>query len=540
LNTYFLLTFRLLLKKVVRGKPLFPRDPLNNPWEVYGNEEEGKYQKALLPCKEITLLNRINIFRNYEILKVFKEIYRDKAHIELETTRDVIIPFAILDEVGEKQTKVEVNFRNRSQFLELKYNNRFHYLPLKSTEEFNSLSFKATDTTFLVGKPLYRKSTSSKKKSRLVIQIFMDAFTQSLIEKFGYDIIPNTRDYFLKKGTFYKNVYAQSEWTLSSVAGIFTGKYTNEHLIYHPRREDKIKDKTLAEVLSEQGYMTFACTNVPKLSPINGFDKGFDRYVLAVEENFSFIINQALDQLETFQENQYLFLGFFDLHEAHTLQPILSQSLNDLEDFQYKKLKGNSKDTSILYDEERIKMYKNSATYLDKKLLALYQKIDEVDPEAIVAFHSDHGVNFMSKTTELLGCEREKVIFLYRGSEALEKEDNRIKEVRSLSGMICHDLGLNRIPLLQNSGYAITESLFPGKKYEVAIRDEKYVLFFKVSWHDIKKYTRENYKYEARFFNVNDETIEVVDIENEQQMISLAKEHYRNLIQNLKKEEGIV
>ncbi len=540
MNTYFLLTFRLLIKKVVKGKPLFPRDPLNKPWEVYGDEEEGKYQKALLPYKEITQLNRINIFRNYEIFKVFKEVYREKAHIELETTRDVIIPFAILDEVEEKQTRVEVNFDNRSQFLELKYNNRFHYLPLKSTDGFNSLSFKATDTTFLVGKPLHRKSTSSKKKSRLVVQIFMDAFTQSLIEKFGYNIIPNTRDYFLKKGTFYKNVYAQSEWTLSSIAGIFTGKYTNEHLIYHPRREDKIKDKTLAEVLSEQGYTTFACTNVPKLSPINGFDKGFDRYVLAVEENFSFIINQALDQLETFQENQYLFLGFFDLHEAHTLQPILSQSLSDLEDFQYKKLKGNSKDTSILYDEERIKMYKNSATYLDKKLLALYQKIDEIDPEAIVAFHSDHGVNFMSKTTELLGREREKVIFLYKGSETLEKEDEQIKEVRSLSGMICHDLGFKTIPLLQNSDYAITESLYPGKEYEIAIRDEKHVLFFKVPWHDIKQCTEESYRYEARFFNVNDETIQVVDIEDEQQMISLAKEHYRSLIQNLKKEERAV
>ena len=80
----------------------------------------------MLPYKGISPLNRINIFRSYEIFKIFNEVYREKAHIELETIRDAIIPFAILDEVEEKQTKIQVNFENRSQISELKYNNRFH------------------------------------------------------------------------------------------------------------------------------------------------------------------------------------------------------------------------------------------------------------------------------------------------------------------------------------------------------------------------------------------------------------------------------
>ena len=48
--------------------------------------------------------------------------------------------------------------------------------------------------------------------------------------------MPNTVKYFKNNGTFYKNTYAQSEWTLSSMAGIFTGKYTNEHLIFHLKK----------------------------------------------------------------------------------------------------------------------------------------------------------------------------------------------------------------------------------------------------------------------------------------------------------------
>ena len=74
-----------------------------------------------------------------------------------------------------------------------------------------------------------------------------------------------------------------------------------------------------------------------------------------------------LRTIRCFGGNQYQFLGFFDLHEAHKLQSVSSQSINDIKDFNFKQLVGSSKDTSILFDEERINMYKNSITHFDKK-----------------------------------------------------------------------------------------------------------------------------------------------------------------------------
>ena len=45
------------------------------------------------------------------------------------------------------------------------------------------------------------------------------------------------------------------------------------------------------------------------------------------------------------------------------------------------------------------------------------------------------------------------------------------------------NLGFN----YNKNSYAITESLFPEKEYELSVRSDKYVLFFKVDWEDIDK-----------------------------------------------------
>ena len=47
-------------------------------------------------------------------------------------------------------------------------------------------------------------------------------------------LIPNTINFF-KAGLTFENCFANSEWTLPSVASLFTGKYTHKSKIFHPR-----------------------------------------------------------------------------------------------------------------------------------------------------------------------------------------------------------------------------------------------------------------------------------------------------------------
>ena len=101
---------------------------------------------------------------------------------------------------------------------------------------------------------------------------------------------------------------------------------------------------------------------VPKLTPINGFDKAGD-VSLPPYKDANYIINEAIEQLDAFEGNQYLFIGFFDIHEADTLQPLSSQVKSSLSDFNYRPISG-SKKLEILNDRARASRYANTSNIL--------------------------------------------------------------------------------------------------------------------------------------------------------------------------------
>tara|TARA_X000001036_G_C20655548_1_gene796779 strand:+ start:206 stop:1876 length:1671 start_codon:yes stop_codon:yes gene_type:complete len=543
--------FLFLLHKIIKWKyqdrPIFPTNIPFDIYEIFGNINKKKIfnQKIILPYEDLNFFKRIIKNKPCEILEVdILEENRQKKIQILKGSKSVILPLALINQKTTRDNEedyVQIEFGCDVQTLKLKYLNRFHYLPIRSNQIINSIKINSSKNKLAIGKPLIINKNLKSDKPKLIVHIFIDALTQCIIDKFGYKIMPNTKKYFNKNGTFFTNTYAQSEWTLSSIAGIFTGKYTNEHLIYHPRNKDKINNITLADVLQEEGYLTYACTNIPKLTPINGFDKGFDRYILAAENDYNYIINEACEQLDTFGNYQYLFLGFFDLHESHKLPPISSQTSNPLEDFQFRRLKGNSKDTTALYDNERINFYKNNIIHFDKKLKRLYDKINRFDSNALTVLHSDHGVNFMSHTEELLGKEREKVIFLYKNTKN-HIYDHKIKEIRQLPSMICNDLKIKNPFQYSYDGYAITESLYPKKDYEITVRDNKYVLFFKVSWEDVKNSNNLSYSPKTSFHFIKNEEIEVdFNYFNDKDYLAhleIAKNHFTKACYNLKQKEG--
>jgi hypothetical protein len=530
--------FKILINQVIKDKAVMPHKVVDEMYEIFDNINENKFfdKKITLPYEGVSILNRINIYKPYEILEVKAIPKNSILDLNFDKTKDLILPLAVLDLnlTEEGNDKILLSYGDNKVQLELKYKNRFHYLPVKSNTDIRKVQIQSDKRGIVIGRPINKDKGLLKNRPKLIVHIFVDALTQCMIEKFGYEIMPNTKKFFSNGGTFYTNTYAQSEWTLSSISGILTGKYTNEHLLYHPRREDKISDITIADVLSKEGYTTFSCTNVPKLTAINGFDKGFDRCILATEKDCNYIIDEACEQLDTFGGNQYQFLSFFDIHEAHTLQPISSQSTGNIKDFVYREITGNSKDTSILYDEERINMYKSSIMHFDKKIQRLYDAINTYDKEAMVILHSDHGVNFMTQTNELLGRERQKVVFLYKNNKS-SKMNNNIKEIRELPSMICNDLNIKDRFHYRHDGCAITESLYPNKDYEIAIRDETSVLFFKVSWGDIVKGDVDNYKYASSYHPVDSEVEVLNKDKNYEKSFLIAKNHYSILCKTIEK-----
>ena len=525
--------YRLLVSAATNGKKTLPGNYVNNLYEsFYSITSTNSIKKLLLPYIEVDNFNRHDLNRPYEVLPVESLQVSGQTNIKLRSTKDIILPIALLDKSSSDKSpkSLEISYANECANLQLLHKNRFHYLPIKSNQPFNNILINSNHNKITIGSPIYRDKPLDESKPKLIVHIFIDALSKLLIDSHTSELMPATKSFF-SDGINFENSYSQADWTLSSMSGVFTGKYTKDHLIYHPRRVDKINDLTLAEVLNDEGYLTSLISAVPKITPLNGFDRGFRRFVVAPFKDANYIINEAAEQLDAFGGNQYMFLGLFDVHESKNLQPISSQVRNKLTDFHF-KLVNTDKKLSILYDKERIAMYANTLVNIDSKLEVLYKKIKDYDQNALVVLHSDHGVDFITKNTQRLSNEREKVAFMIRGGNLKSRVDKSISEIRKLPSLILSASNIEEKINYSNDGFAKTESIYPNQEYELAIRDEDHVLFFQVPWKSFNDRQISDYSFTASLNDVKSEKRITNDIKFKV-MLNIAKNHYVELINNL-------
>jgi len=526
--------YKVLVKNKVKDRKTLPRNFVDNIYEIFLTfSNQGNAKKIILPYDEVNNFNRHNLEKPFEVLYIDFIERNTSKNLKLDRTKDFILPIAILDQTNndDRNKIINLSFDNKKVKIELRYKNRFHYLPIKPSSKIDTINIASEECSLAVGRPFYNDSKELLDKPKLIVHIFVDALSKVILDSASEEIMPNTYNFF-SNGTIFENAYSQADWTLSSMSGVFTGKYSKDHLIFDPRRGDKIHDITLAEILKNEGYITSSISSIPKLTPLNGFDKGFDRCVIAPDKDSSYIINEAIEQLDSFKGNQYLFVGFFDIHEAYKLQPISSQVSNNLEDFVYRQIR-KEKGLSILFDKERLNSCVNTIKHFDSKLENLYHKINEYDSNATVVLHSDHGVDFIASNTQRLSKEREKVAFMIKGNNIESSKDPSIKEIREIPSMLLKSANIKDKIKYHNNGYAITESIYPNQDYELSIRSNKYVLFFQVPWNIFNQRLILDNNYNFSFHDINDENTAISHNNNFDIMHNMALDHYGNLIKNL-------
>ena len=531
------LFYKVIVKINIKDKKTIPSNYVDDIYEIYPSPEEKKYNdKIILPYVQVNNFNRHNLDRPFEVLNISLLKPKTEKTIQLNNTKNCILPVALIDkrDSGTENNLIKLDFDDRKVEIELKYKNRFHYLPIKTKSEINNLKIQTDTCNLAVGLPFYNDTKLLTDKPKLIVHIFVDALSKIIIDSVTEDIMPNINEFF-SDGTIFENAFSQADWTLSSMSGVFTGKYSKDHLIFDPRKGDKISDITLAEILKNNGYITSLISSIPKLTPLNGFDKGFDRCVLAPNKDSNYIINEAIEQLDTFSGNQYMFLGFFDIHEAFQLQPISSQVRNEISNFKYKNIKKGT-NLSILYDHERLKMCINTIKHFDNKLKSLFKKINQYDEKATVVLHSDHGVDFITKNTQRLSKEREKVSFMIKGSNIDKSIDKSVREIREIPSMILNSINIDNQIIYNNNGFAITESIYPNQEYELSIRNSKYVLFFQVPWNIFKQKLAIENHYKTSFHEVINEN-KISNNNDYVLMLQMALDHYADLIKNLKESQ---
>lgn len=437
--------------------------------------------------------NNCNAVQSYPI-ELYHKVNTEtiKARI-VEKKLDVKIekPCAIPILIKDYETIVNFSINKEKFKFQKLVPNRFYYFPIRDT---GNLSIESNDT-ILVGDKL---DFDDNNKIKLVIGMFIDGFSQSIIEGEDFEkLMPNTYNFF-SEGTICNNFSTNGEWTLPSVASYFTGKYTTNHNLFNPNHNYDIGRNypLISELYKENGYLTFqACGNWRK-SPAYGYARGFDRTLyqngayggMSCEET----IIETIDQLDAFENrSHFCWLSFNELHKVgDIIRPTISSQISN--SVYCKTLCRNSQKSVVhKYDERKIERYITEIKRLDRYFKILFDYIEErfKDDEILVTLFSDHGQSYLNNKKYFENEKRIKVPLLIRGAgvnqgycnETIEAVDVfptmlklcNIKQHENVDGQVPRYFGGDK-----ERKFAYTESIYPKKTYKALINDSKHRFVF--------------------------------------------------------------
>jgi arylsulfatase A-like enzyme len=109
-----------------------------------------------------------------------------------------------------------------------------------------------------------------------LLVIVMDTVRADRLSSFGY-ARPTTPelDAFAREAIRFPRFYAPAPWTLPSHASLFTGSFPARHGATQEHWSLARRHATLAEVLRDAGYATFAASANPVVGPVSQLDQGF-------------------------------------------------------------------------------------------------------------------------------------------------------------------------------------------------------------------------------------------------------------------------
>lgn len=239
-----------------------------------------------------------------------REVVETKS-FTVEADTECLLP-VLLREKGEKY--VFVSPSGREVVCRNKKANHFDYYRVPAETRIES------ERMLYIGKPIPIKNDPEKK--RLVLNIFLDGFSQKVIEEEDFDKIMPLTAAFFSKGIKCQNVYTAAEWTLPSVATYMTGLSSANHMLIHDEITKVIPEDVtiLAEYFREQGYQTSKIDGDWRSTQAYGYGRGMDRIIYqhqCIGMRAEQVVADVMDHIELMQEtNQFIWMCIGDLHDV--------------------------------------------------------------------------------------------------------------------------------------------------------------------------------------------------------------------------------
>lgn len=241
-----------------------------------------------------------------------------------------------------------------------------------------------------------------------IVLLVVDTLRADHLGSYGstWNLTPNL-DRFAEEGVTFRDALAQGPNTINSSASLLTSVYPSEHGFTHYKVSVADGHLTLAEILSDAGYDTFAVSTNPHVTARNGLAQGFDTFIDHVTwtDTDADAVNQIfLDWLakRTSDKPFFAMLWYVDPHvpymppedkiEAHV--PAELRSLVNMRT-------GRPGFKKLSEEEMRVTkaLYRGEVNYFDDQFGILRREMEQRDifDEALILFTSDHGESFWER-----------------------------------------------------------------------------------------------------------------------------------------------
>lgn len=438
-----------------------------------------------IPERDGIFLEENEIFKMCYKIEMIRAEEVEKKIIKAE--EKLVVPLMI----NESFQNINIKVNEKDNIMKNLIKNRYYYYTFNKGDEIVIDS----ERLFIVGDEVTVKK--DKNKPSLVLNIFIDGFSQKFLRENGMkNIAPNIYEFF-SQGTICDNFYVNGDWTYTSLASIFTGKSTANHRIYHPSLSThNLKCQEIySEVFKKQGYFTAMINGDWRSNPSIGYIKGIDRYLyqpavrgMKVDD----VLTETIEHLMAFKDlNNFVWIGIPDLHD------IVDEFQTGISNRIATSIEGNTieqtkeKTVSKSMSKSKIERYKNEITRIDTYLGLLFSYINKNydNDDIVVSLFTDHGQSFIDNGKRYLDERRSNGVFMIRGRNIKQQQTDELISGVDLfpielnaCGISNYDIKEGNIPKCfggkSQREFVYTETIYPDKFYEAVINNKTHKFFF--------------------------------------------------------------
>jgi arylsulfatase A-like enzyme len=249
--------------------------------------------------------------------------------------------------------------------------------------------------------------SSNKYPGANVILILIDTLRADHLGCYGYSRNTSPEiDKLANEGIIFKNMLAQTSWTLPGTASILSGLYPKNHGANTSKDRLSEEINLLSEILGKHGYHSYAFVGNLYVTPVFGFDQGYKKFfsfpdlnLHTTSDKINDLLLKFIQQLED-TSNNFIYVHYVDPHapyipkEKHFSKS--NKGIFSIDFFRSKAIYNMSEEMRSRVIEEMINAYDDEILFNDKMIGNLLQALKKKNmySNSLIIITSDHGEEF--------------------------------------------------------------------------------------------------------------------------------------------------